>query len=50
MQKVVRKRNLQDLSEVKENLSYWQSKTPEERAGTVEYLRRALQWLHQVKS
>lgn len=40
IQKVVRKSNLQDLSEVKENLSYWMSKTPEERVAAVEYLRR----------
>ena len=42
MQRIVRKRNLRDLSEVKENLSYWLSKTPEERVGAVEYLKRAL--------
>jgi hypothetical protein len=42
MQRVVRKGKLQDVSEVKENLSYWLSKTPEERLGAVEYLRRRL--------
>ena len=40
MQKVVRKADLQHFSEIKDNLSYWLSKTPEERVGTVEYLRR----------
>jgi hypothetical protein len=40
MQKVVRKMNLRDFSEVKDNLAYWLSKTPEERVGALEYLRR----------
>lgn len=40
IQKVVRKANLKDFSEVKANLSYWLSKTPEERVAAVELLRR----------
>jgi len=42
MQRVVRKGKLREVSEVKDNLSYWLSKTPEERVGAVEYLRRRL--------
>ncbi len=38
--KFVRKANLKDFSEVKVNLSYWLSKTPEERVVAVELLRR----------
>ena len=40
IQKVVRKSNLRDFSEVKDNLAYWLSKNSEERVGAVEYLRR----------
>lgn len=40
IQKVVHKSNLRDLSEVKENLSCWLSRMPEERVAAVEYLRR----------
>lgn len=40
MQKVVRKGNLENFSEVRENLAYWLSRTPEERVSAVEYLRR----------
>jgi len=42
IEKVVRKENMKDFVEVKENLAYWLSKTPEERVGAVEYLRRQL--------
>ena len=42
IRKVIKKANLRDFSEVKENLSYWLSKTPEERVEAVEYLRRTL--------
>ena len=42
IRKVIRKANLRDFSEAKENLSYWLSKDPEERVGAVEYLRRTL--------
>jgi hypothetical protein len=42
MQRVVRKGKLREVSEVKDNLSYWLSKTPEERVEAVEYLRRRL--------
>lgn len=38
--KIVRKGDMQDFLEVKENLIYWLSKTSEERVATVEYLRR----------
>jgi hypothetical protein len=40
MQKVVRKTKLQEFSEVRENLAFWLSKTPEERVAEVERLRR----------
>jgi len=40
IEKVVRKADLRNFSEVKDNLIYWLSKTPEERAAAVEYLRR----------
>ena len=42
IEKVVRKGNIKDFREVKENLAYWLSKTPEERVAAVEYLRRQL--------
>ncbi len=40
IEKVVRKADLKDFSEIKENLAYWLSKTPAERIEAVEYLRR----------
>jgi hypothetical protein len=40
--KVVRKGKRENISEVKENLAYWLSKTPEERVSAVEHLRRQL--------
>ena len=40
IEKVVKKRDLKEFSEIKENLSYWLSKTPEERVSAVEQLRR----------
>jgi len=40
IEKVVRKANLSDFSEVKENLAYWLSRTPSERVEAVEELRR----------
>ncbi len=40
IERVVRKGNLKDFVEVKENLFYWLSKTPDERVAAVEYLRR----------
>ena len=40
IEKVVRKANLRDFSEIKENLAYWLSKTPAERIAAVEQLRR----------
>jgi len=40
IEKIVRKGSLHDLSEMKENLSYWLSKTPEDRIAAVEELRR----------
>jgi hypothetical protein len=40
IQKIVSKRDLRDFSEVKENLAYWLSRTPEERIQAVEYLRK----------
>ena len=40
IQKVVKKAAMQHFSEVRDNLAYWRSKTPEERLSAVEYLRR----------
>ena len=40
IQRVVKKANLGEFSEVKDNLSYWLSRTPEERIAAVEFLRR----------
>ena len=40
IEKVVTKRYMRDFDEVKENLAYWLSRTPEERVAAVEYLRR----------
>jgi len=40
IKKVVKKGKLEDFSEVKENLAYWLSKSPEERVEAVEFLRR----------
>lgn len=40
IEKVVRKENLKDFSEVKENLAYWLSRKPEERVAALEQLRR----------
>jgi hypothetical protein len=40
IEKVVRKGRLQEFSEIKENLTYWLSQTPEERIAEVERLRR----------
>jgi hypothetical protein len=42
IEKVVRKGNMKDFVEVKENFAYWLSKTAEERVAAVEYLRRQL--------
>ncbi len=40
IKKVVRKKNLREFSEIKENLSYWLSKNPEERIAVIERIRR----------
>lgn len=40
IQKVIKKSSLKEYNEVKENLSYWLSKTPEERILAVEFLRK----------
>ena len=40
IKKVVKKGDLSNFSEVKENLAYWLSRTPSERVAAVEYLRR----------
>jgi len=40
MEKTVRKFNLGEYDGVKEDLTYWLSKTPEERIAAVEFLRR----------
>jgi hypothetical protein len=38
--RVVTKRNMKGFDEVKKNLAYWLTRTPEERVAAVEYLRR----------
>jgi len=40
MQKTVKKADLRNFSEIRENLSYWLSKTPEERLSALEHLRK----------
>jgi hypothetical protein len=40
IRKVVNKRDLRSFSSIKEDLSYWLSKTPEERVAAVDYLRK----------
>jgi hypothetical protein len=40
IEKVVRKAKLSQFDEIKENLAYWLSKSPEERVEAVEILRR----------
>lgn len=40
IEKVVKKRKLEEFSEIKEDLAYWLSKSPEERVAAVELLRR----------
>lgn len=42
IEKVVRRGDLSNFSEIQENLTYWLSKTPEERVAAVEHLRRQL--------
>lgn len=38
--KTVKKANLRDLSEIRQNLEFWLSKAPEDRVAAVERLRR----------
>ncbi len=40
IEKVVQEKSLQDLSEIKDNLAYWLSKTPQERVAEVERMRK----------
>lgn len=40
IERVVRKTSLQNFFEIRENLLFWLSKTPEERIAEVERLRR----------
>jgi hypothetical protein len=40
IQKIVKKCNMDDFSSIREDLSYWLSRPPEERVATVDYLRR----------
>ncbi len=40
IRKVVNKRSLRNFSSIKEDLSYWLGKTPEERVAAVDYLRK----------
>jgi hypothetical protein len=39
IQKVVKKHRLQERTTIQDDLTYWLSKTPEERVATVDYLR-----------
>ena len=39
---IVTKRNMDPALEIKQNLEYWLSKTPEERLEAVDYLRKQL--------
>jgi hypothetical protein len=41
IEKVVKKRNLKEFSEIKENLEYWLSKSIDERISAVEEIRKA---------
>ncbi len=40
IQKIVKKRSLNDSSSIEDDLAYWLSKPPEERVAAVDYLRR----------
>jgi len=40
IQQVVKKRTLNDTSQIQEDLGFWLKKPPEERIAAVEYLRR----------
>ena len=40
IQKIVKKGNVNDLSSIRQDLTYWLSKPPEERVAAVDYLRR----------
>jgi hypothetical protein len=40
IKKVVAKKRLGEFSEIRENLEYWLSKTPQERLAAVDLLRR----------
>jgi hypothetical protein len=40
IEKVIRIKNLNDKSLISDDLKYWQSKSPEERVATVDYLRK----------
>jgi hypothetical protein len=40
IQKIVKKNNVDDFSSIREDLTYWLSRPPEERVAAVEYLRR----------
>jgi len=40
IQKIVKIKDLDDRSSIKDDLAYWLSKDPEERVAVVDYLRR----------
>ncbi len=40
IKKVIKRENLKDFSEIKENLAYWLSRKPDERVAALEQLRR----------
>jgi hypothetical protein len=40
IQKIVKKRDLNDCSSIKDDLAFWLNKPPEERLSAVDYLRK----------
>ena len=40
IQKIVKKVDLDEFSSIREDLTYWMSKPPEERVAAVDFLRR----------
>lgn len=40
IRKIVKKHDLDNFSEIRQNLQYWLSRTPEERLAAVDILRR----------
>jgi len=42
IKRVVKKGTLRDRDEIRENLAYWLSKSPEERVAAVDFLRKQM--------